>query len=492
MTSVFDIVPNYTQMKIYLNLPLGYLCEVIDAWNQIHLGVMAILTEMDHVFGNREKKDGILKVYFRELKSMVETQYEVIEKADLKFKTHDKFHQVSCGDFNSYYFQYLGERMVLHYLVGLITQEFQSPNKFSNAELSSLFKRTKIRIDGNYTRFQSIIRYWLPKVFQEETRDYLEKCFEGQNKVFGEFHNILERMKDGPHKDLALEYHKKMKDELSLLIQFREINLYRIGYNNNHLYYVGDFEKIFEIIEQEYLGWFWMVNLQSSGFFHKYREFGELYQDRFFHQSLAACKYPKMDPDHILIVDVETTGLDESENQIVEIGIAQINLQTNRISMLVDCVVKPRYFSYSDRNAWIFQNSTLTFNDVEQAWVSLDTLLPYLQYLFYTYRATAFNKQFDFKFLERLGLVIPQEQVPCLMETMTTVCNIKHDYYGVKWPSFSEAWAHYFSEGLEDLHRAGPDAFNEAKLAVKMIEDGVLKIDVSTSECHQDDIQTGG
>ena len=86
---------------------------------------------------------------------------------------------------------------------------------------------------------------------------------------------------------------------------------------------------------------------------------------------------------------------------------------------------------------------------------------------------TAYNIDFDFSILIRHGVKIT-EPWPCLMLTCAPILKLpgSGDY---KYPKFSEAWHHFFpDESLVDTHRAGPDAINEAKLALELYRGGHL------------------
>lgn len=482
--SLFEILPNWKQIKTYLNYPAGYLHSVVDAWGQIRIGVVALITEMEHISGPFEKRKQVLREYFKEIKGLTEIAYEKIEEADIAIDTHEHKDKITEEKYRSYYFEYLQERMVLHYLMEKIQTVFGSPEKYSSNELTRLFKRMKIRVDLNFKRGKEILRNWINEIFDSQIAWDLEKTFENQNKLFRKTSTIEDRMRDGPVKEKARAYWKLLAKDENWVVKHKEIHLYRIGQPRDALYYLGDFTQMLSVLEKEgYLGWFWMKSLQQPQNNNKLKqpEFAEFFRDKIYLYTEKLCRDRKMDPDSILVVDIETTGTDVYRDQILELGIAKIHLPTKKIEKLVDCIVRPKSDFGVEPDAWIFSHSSLTYDAVEKAWVSMDTLLPYLQYLFYNYRVTAFNKSFDLGFLARWGLEIPHE-LPCLMYTMTDICKIPHDYWGVKWPSFTEAWGYYFSEELDDLHRAGPDAINEAKLTIKMIEEGVLKVDLPTPQ----------
>jgi hypothetical protein len=70
----------------------------------------------------------------------------------------------------------------------------------------------------------------------------------------------------------------------------------------------------------------------------------------------------------LLVVDIETTGFFVNSDAIVEIGIALVDTVTKEIELVFDNVIKhDKFNSNKHKNAWIFQNTTLTVEDVEKA-----------------------------------------------------------------------------------------------------------------------------
>ena len=69
----------------------------------------------------------------------------------------------------------------------------------------------------------------------------------------------------------------------------------------------------------------------------------------------------------ILVVDIETTGFYPSD-AIVEIGISLVDTVTRKVILVFDEVIKEKKFTkWKHKNAWIFQNTTLTVEDVLKA-----------------------------------------------------------------------------------------------------------------------------
>lgn len=183
----------------------------------------------------------------------------------------------------------------------------------------------------------------------------------------------------------------------------------------------------------------------------------------------------------IAVVDIETTGFLNQGGLIVEIGIAELDLQNGCIEVVFDSIVREDTFSISHARhpyGWIFQNSDLRFQDVMEA-PGLNQIKPVIQDILdqYPVGATAFNKAFDFPFLRSRGFVIRDQA--CIMQSATPVLNLpsRNGYSNPKWPNVQEAWDHFFGKSsYREAHRAADDAIHEAKILYELIKRNAFKI----------------
>jgi len=174
-------------------------------------------------------------------------------------------------------------------------------------------------------------------------------------------------------------------------------------------------------------------------------------------------------PSSILVVDLETTGLNAGFDDIVEIGIAKLHLETGKVSKVFDQVIKPKR-DY-DRYAWVFRNTSLTPEMVDDA-EPLETYFRELYSFLANNLVCAYNAPFDVGFLRANGFDCPEVAIDP-MDICTNILKIEHDYYGYKYPKFQEAYNHYFGyDGYSEAHRAYDDAKHEAKLIFEMIRRG--------------------
>jgi DNA polymerase III alpha subunit (gram-positive type) len=185
----------------------------------------------------------------------------------------------------------------------------------------------------------------------------------------------------------------------------------------------------------------------------------------------------------ILVIDIETTGFMSQQGSIVEVGVVALNLESGNSRFVFDSVCREKILSERHRKepmGWIFKNSTLTIDEVREA-PDLDDLLPRLQTLVddYPLGATAYNRNFDFDFLEDRGLRFPRK-LPCPMLLSTPICKLPSRsprFSSYKWPSVEEAWKHFFPEvPYDELHRGADDAAHEARIVFELYKLGVFRV----------------
>ena len=179
----------------------------------------------------------------------------------------------------------------------------------------------------------------------------------------------------------------------------------------------------------------------------------------------------------VAIIDLETTGLDPIYDLIVEIGIVELNLLTGKTRVLFDSVVKEPLFGEEYRNSWIFENSDLTFKEIQSAPL-FDDVITDVQDILSKYNITAFNKSFDLGFIKARGINVPNE-LPCIMLTATNILKIPFPR-GVKkfkWPNCQEAWNYFFPNSYYiEKHRARDDALHEAMIFFEIYRRGLLPV----------------
>jgi DNA polymerase III epsilon subunit-like protein len=173
----------------------------------------------------------------------------------------------------------------------------------------------------------------------------------------------------------------------------------------------------------------------------------------------------------LLVVDIETTGFYANSDAIVEIGIALVDTDTNKVKLVFDHVVKDEKFKkWKHKDSWIFQNTTLKVEDVEKA-KPLEDYHDEIQGLFDKYKMTAYNKTFDLRFLRAAGFEI--DDTKCLMATAFKYSKFTDKNGKIKKPSVEEIYNQFFSKKMGDYieeHRAGADALDESRILLHMVK----------------------
>jgi len=174
--------------------------------------------------------------------------------------------------------------------------------------------------------------------------------------------------------------------------------------------------------------------------------------------------------DSIAVVDIETTGFSHQEDCVIEIGVCELDLDSGARRELFNHVIRENHFSTHHRNAWIFKNSDLRYEDILNA-KPLNVYKKKLQRIFNIYPATAFNKRFDFDFLKDRGFLI--KELPCPMIAATDILKLPPKKSGTlyKWPTVEEAWKFFFPHKVYvEKHRSYDDSVHEALIILELYE----------------------
>ncbi len=180
----------------------------------------------------------------------------------------------------------------------------------------------------------------------------------------------------------------------------------------------------------------------------------------------------------ILIIDIETTGFINKGGKIVEIGIVELDTENGNKKVVFDKVTHEKGITRNEvENSWIIKNSDLSVEDVRLS-KRLDLLKNEIQGIINNYPAgaTAYNRSFDFDFLESRGFKFPKK-LPCPMILSTNILKLPGKYGDFKWPKVEEAYDYFFSNNnYTEKHRGADDAMHEAEIVFELIKRGIFKI----------------
>lgn len=175
----------------------------------------------------------------------------------------------------------------------------------------------------------------------------------------------------------------------------------------------------------------------------------------------------------ILIIDIETTGF-QPTGRICEVGIVELDIDSGETKIIFDRVINPNLPDETLAKSWIVQKGYMTINEIKSG-VEFSEIKCEIQDIINRYPdgATAFNRQFDFNFLESYGIKFPKK-LPCPMLAATPICKLPKTgkaahYGGYKWPNAEEAFK-FFNPGIEyvELHRGADDAMHESDIVFKL------------------------
>lgn len=195
---------------------------------------------------------------------------------------------------------------------------------------------------------------------------------------------------------------------------------------------------------------------------------------------------------NVYVVDCETTGLNgvEAGDRVVEIGIARVDIVARRVYPEYSKVVRTRIERDRER-AWVFQNTSLTVDDVRKSpYTCFDVFHDLHTYA--NQPVTAYNRAFDIdKFLSHSPYSFNPADFPCLMELAAEYVGTRDHAGGSRWPKAQTAYNELCPDnpanlvgGLEE-HRALSDAIMEGHILL-----GVLKKDSELQHVLQRRIRT--
>ena len=177
-----------------------------------------------------------------------------------------------------------------------------------------------------------------------------------------------------------------------------------------------------------------------------------------------------MEYKEIAVLDIETTALKPSEGSIVEIGICLLNTTNGETAKLFNHIVSEGRMTLKESNAWIFDNSTLLPLEVSSA-KPLGFYRKWLQTILLEYPTIAYNRRFDFGFLENRGFEIKKADMQDPMHVCTPILKIPRGR-GYKYPKVEEAYRYFFGDSYTEEHRAYADCVDEAKIVYELIQRG--------------------
>lgn len=177
-------------------------------------------------------------------------------------------------------------------------------------------------------------------------------------------------------------------------------------------------------------------------------------------------------PREIIVLDIETTGLNPKEDLILELGMVKLNLESGEITVLFDQVFKDPKLTAKHRKAWIFENGFMQIEEIRNA-LPISEYFDEIQSLLDPFKGqiTAWNRDFDSAFLLKYGFDLGPE-IKCPMKESVEYFKIEGNY-GYKWPKAQEAWDILFPDTPKvEEHRGLDDSKMEATIIYELYNKG--------------------
>ena len=177
-------------------------------------------------------------------------------------------------------------------------------------------------------------------------------------------------------------------------------------------------------------------------------------------------------PNEIIVLDIETTGLNSNQDLILELGMVKLNLENGDITEIFNQVFKDPKLTAKHRKSWIFENGFMDIDEIRNA-LPLTEYADQIQSLMDPFkgRITAWNRDFDSAFLIKNGFDLGPD-VLCPMKESVDYFKIEGKY-GYKWPKAQEAWDVLFPETpKEEEHRGLDDSKMEAAIIFELYKRG--------------------
>ena len=178
----------------------------------------------------------------------------------------------------------------------------------------------------------------------------------------------------------------------------------------------------------------------------------------------------------IVIIDIETTGFNRDLDSIIEIGIVELDIKSGQIRTLFNSQVKDTNFDVSQHidNTFI-KTSGIDIYEISES-ISIKECEEDLQLIFDNYRCAAYNRTFDFGWLESRTFSIPMKLMDIMRFCIKLFSNCKsfkfQDVYRFITDQLNDFITKYLTRTYyKSNHRAIDDAICEAEVLFYLIKE---------------------
>lgn len=190
-----------------------------------------------------------------------------------------------------------------------------------------------------------------------------------------------------------------------------------------------------------------------------------------------------MTPENILILDLETTGLDgyEKGDKVLSVGIARLDLKMMKVLPVFYSAVW-QYLDEKDYDCWLFRNGHMDPEEVTNSPFGKVCAAELIADIVEEEFVTTYNTAFDLdKFLDpwmdKVASVAKLYlRAPCIMKACTQVPEIPRKMHedGSCWPSLLSSYAKLCEpKEIRQTHNALDDAMMAGKVLLELIRRGL-------------------
>lgn len=190
-----------------------------------------------------------------------------------------------------------------------------------------------------------------------------------------------------------------------------------------------------------------------------------------------------MTVDNILVLDIETTGLNgyEKGDKVLSVGIVRLDFKTMKLYPVFYSAVW-QYLDEKDRECWLFKKGHMDPEEVTNSIFGKVSAAEIIADIIEDEFVTTYNTAFDLDafldpWMDKVASVAKLYlRAPCIMKACTQVPEIPRTMHedGTEWPSLLSSYAKLCEpKEIRQTHNALDDAMMAGKVLLELIRRGL-------------------
>jgi len=187
--------------------------------------------------------------------------------------------------------------------------------------------------------------------------------------------------------------------------------------------------------------------------------------------------------DNILVLDIETTGLNgyEKGDKVLSVGIVRLDLKMMKVLPVFYSAVW-QYLDEKDYDCWLFRNGHMDPEEVTNSIFGKVSAAEIIADILEDEFVTTYNTAFDLDafldpWMDKVASVAKLYlRAPCIMKACTQVPEIPRKMHedGTEWPSLLSSYAMLCQpKEISQTHNALDDAMMAGKVLLELIRRGL-------------------